>query len=97
MRGADREDTCSKLTGDQAEGWGRRVQPLNHPEIFTPTPLGFGQIDDLVDLGRRAGTELPYVVVSRATSLNGPFAFCDFETRQNAKCWSGELRDVSCT
>ena len=46
----------------------------------TLTPLGFRQIDNLVDLGRRDGTEPPYVVVSRATSLNALLAFRDPDT-----------------
>ena len=38
------------------------------------------------------GTEPPYVMVSRATSLDGLIVLCDFDTKQISKWRSEDLR-----
>jgi len=46
----------------------------------------------IIDLAGYAGTESPCVVVSRATSLNGPLVLHDFDARQITKRRSEDLR-----
>ena len=48
----------------------------------------------IVDLAGCVGTEPPYVMVSRATSLDGLLVLCDFDAQQISKRRSEELRKV---
>ena len=46
----------------------------------------------IIDLAGCSGTEPPYVMASRATSLEGLMVLRNFERKQICKRWSDELR-----
>ena len=66
------------------------IEPGFAMTVYKAQGATMGQV--IVDLAGCSGTEAPYVIVSRATSLEGLVVLRDFDSKQIAKRRSEEVR-----